>query len=192
MQDLPHHYTVSANGADTGTITLSASNVPDISSAAPAEFGGPGDQWSPESLLVAAVADCFILTFRAIARASKLEWTLLECSAEGTLDRVERVTRFTAVHIAATLTVPEGTDPEKAEKLLTATINATEDLILAVDQNLDVLEFNQPFATKFEHIFRKTPKPGDNLSELMEDFPNERRLSERLWQRAFERDSYVV
>lgn len=118
MQDLPHHYRAKANGADTGTITLSATHVPDISSAAPAEFGGPGDQWSPESLLVAAVADCFILTFRAIARASKLEWTQLECSAEGTLDRVERVTRFTAVHIAATLTVPEGTDPEKAEKLL--------------------------------------------------------------------------
>ncbi|TCO70234.1 OsmC family protein [Chromatocurvus halotolerans] len=118
MQDLPHHYTASAHGADTGSITLNASNVPDISSAAPAEFGGPGDQWSPESLLVAAVADCFILTFRAIARASKLEWAHLECSAEGTLDRVERVTRFTAVHIVATLTVPEGTDPEKAEKLL--------------------------------------------------------------------------
>lgn len=118
MQDLPHHYQVNARGADTGSITLSASNVPDISSAAPAEFGGPGDQWSPESLLIAAVADCFVLTFRAIARASKLDWIQLECSAEGALDRVERVTRFTEVHITATLTVPEGTDPEKAEKLM--------------------------------------------------------------------------
>lgn len=118
MQELPHHYNVSATAADTGSITLSASNVPDISSAPPAEFGGPGDHWSPESLLVAAVADCFILTFRAIARASKLDWTNLACSAEGTLDRVDRVTRFTAVHITATLTVPAGTETEKAEKLL--------------------------------------------------------------------------
>lgn len=118
MQDLPHHYTVSANGVDTGNVTLSASGVPDLSSAAPAEFGGPGDQWSPESLLVAAVADCFILTFRAIARASKVDWTNLVCSAEGTLDRVERATRFTAMHITATLTVPESTDLDKAEKLL--------------------------------------------------------------------------
>ncbi|MFN2288695.1 MAG: OsmC family protein [Chromatocurvus sp.] len=118
MQDLPHHYSVTATGTEANSITLSASNVPDISSAAPAEFGGPGDQWSPESLLVAAVADCFILTFRAIARASKLDWTNLECSAEGTLDRVDRVTRFTAVHITATLTVPAGTEAEKAEKLL--------------------------------------------------------------------------
>jgi len=83
-------------------------------------------------------------------------------------------------------------DRDQAEKLLTATMNATEDLILAVDRNLNFLEFNQPFAKKFEQIFNKIPKPGDNLSELMEDAPNERRLSERLWQRAFERDSYVV
>lgn len=118
MQDLPHHYSVTATGTESNSITLSAANVPDISSAAPAEFGGPGDQWSPESLLVAAVADCFILTFRAIARASRLDWTNLECSAEGILDRVERITRFTAVHITATLTVPAGTETEKAEKLL--------------------------------------------------------------------------
>jgi protein ImuA len=47
----------------------------EIVSAPPAEFGGPGDKWSPESLLIAAVADCFVLSFRAIARASKLEWS---------------------------------------------------------------------------------------------------------------------
>jgi diguanylate cyclase (GGDEF)-like protein len=104
----------------------------------------------------------------------------------------ERIKRLAGTMVDQTHEYHRIMDREKAEKLLTATINATEDLILAVDQNLDVLEFNQPFATKFEHIFRKTPKPGDNLSALMEDFPNERRLSERLWQRAFERDSYVV
>ena len=35
-----------------------------------AEFGGPGDLWSPETMLAGAVAGCFILTFRAAARAS--------------------------------------------------------------------------------------------------------------------------
>jgi uncharacterized OsmC-like protein len=58
------------------------------------------------------------LTFRAVARASKLEWTRLECSAEGVLERVERVTRFTRVTVRATLTVPAGTDSDKAERLL--------------------------------------------------------------------------
>jgi peroxiredoxin-like protein len=118
MQDLPHHYHVNASAEAEGNITLKAENLPQIVTAPPAEFGGPGDQWSPETLLVGAVADCFILTFRAIARASKLEWTNLECSAEGVLDRVERVTRFTAFTVRATLTVPAGSDPDKARRLL--------------------------------------------------------------------------
>jgi peroxiredoxin-like protein len=118
MQDLPHHYHVNASAEADGNITLKAEDLPQIVTAAPAEFGGPGDQWSPETLLVGAVADCFILTFRAIARASKLEWANLECSAEGVLDRVERVTRFTAFTVRATLTVPPGSDPDKARRLL--------------------------------------------------------------------------
>jgi peroxiredoxin-like protein len=118
MQDLPHHYHVNASAEAEGHITLKAENLPQIVTAPPAEFGGPGDQWSPETLLVGAVADCFILTFRAVARASRLEWTSLECSAEGVLERVERVTRFTAFTVRASLKVPAGTDADKARKLL--------------------------------------------------------------------------
>ena len=80
MQDLPHHYHVNASAEAEGNIALKAEDLPQLVTAPPAEFGGPGDQWSPETLLVGAVADCFILTFRAIARASKLEWTRLELS----------------------------------------------------------------------------------------------------------------
>ena len=65
-----------------------------------------------------AVADCFVLTFRAVAAASRLEWSALECTAEGTLDRVERVTQFTGMTVKAKLTVPAGTDPAKAERIL--------------------------------------------------------------------------
>ncbi|MEP4146810.1 MAG: OsmC family protein [Halioglobus sp.] len=118
MQDFPHHYLVSASAETEGTIALKSDNMPQIVSAPPAEFGGPGDQWSPEHLLVASVADCFILTFRAIARASKLEWIGLEAKAEGVLDRVERVTQFTEFTVRATLTVPAGTDEAKAQRLL--------------------------------------------------------------------------
>lgn len=118
MQDFPHHYLVSANAEATGNIAIKSDNMPQLISAPPAEFGGPGDQWSPEHLLVASVADCFILTFRAIARASKLDWVSLEASADGVLERVERVTKFTSVTVNATLTVAAGTDEEKARRLL--------------------------------------------------------------------------
>jgi peroxiredoxin-like protein len=118
MQDLPHHYVVSADAEVAGNVVLSSDGVANLVSAPPAEFGGPGDQWSPESLLVAAVADCFILSFRAIARASRLEWSSLNCQVEGTLDRIEKVTQFTAFKVTATLDIPAGTDASKAERLL--------------------------------------------------------------------------
>jgi organic hydroperoxide reductase OsmC/OhrA len=97
---------------------LTSPGIPALESAGPAEFGGPGDLWSPETLLVAAVADCFILSFRSIARASKLEWSTMNCDAEGTLDRVDKVTQFTGFKLRAVLEVPEGTDEAKAMRLL--------------------------------------------------------------------------
>jgi len=47
MQDLPHHYHVNANAEAQGNIVLKTDNLPQLISAPPAEFGGPGDQWSP-------------------------------------------------------------------------------------------------------------------------------------------------
>ena len=64
------------------------------------------------------MADCFVLSFRAVARASKLDWTSLECRVEGKLDRVEGRTYFTEFVVHATLRVPAGTDQERATKLM--------------------------------------------------------------------------
>jgi organic hydroperoxide reductase OsmC/OhrA len=118
MVPFPHRYSVSAEGVLDGDVTLRAAQMPVLVTASPAEFGGPGDRWSPETLLVGSVADCFILTFRAIARASSLPWTSLACDVDGTLDRVERVTQFTGFDIRARLVVPEGTDKARATRLL--------------------------------------------------------------------------
>ena len=118
MQGLPHEYLVTASADAEGTVTVGCEGLDDIQSSPPAQFGGPGTQWSPEDLLVAAVADCLVLTFRAIARASRLEWNTIECTATGTLDRVERQMRFTRMDIVATVTVPVGTDLARAERLL--------------------------------------------------------------------------
>lgn len=118
MQELPHTYRASASTDPDENVILKADDLPEIVSAPPPAFGGPGGKWSPEELLVASVADCFVLTFRAVAQASRLDWVGLEVSAEGLLERVERITRFTRFTVFANLTVPEGTDPEKARRLL--------------------------------------------------------------------------
>jgi organic hydroperoxide reductase OsmC/OhrA len=118
MQAYPHHYTVDASAQATGDVTLSAAGLPPLQTAPPPEFDGPGDRWSPETLFVATVAACFVLTFRAVARASKLSWAALHCTTEGQLERVDGVTRFTRLALQAHLTVPPETDVDKAQRLL--------------------------------------------------------------------------
>ena len=69
-------------------------------------------------MLVASVADCFVLTVRAAARASKLEWSNIESSAVGAVDRAGRLTQFTSFTVSAILTVSTGTDVDKAQRVL--------------------------------------------------------------------------
>lgn len=118
MHPYPHHYIVEVQAGSTGSVALSGAGLATLQCAPPAQFDGPGDQWSPENLLTGAVADCFVLTFRAIARASKLDWSRLECRVDGVLDRVEGVTQFVVMNIHARLTAPATTDRDKAGHLL--------------------------------------------------------------------------
>jgi organic hydroperoxide reductase OsmC/OhrA len=118
MHPFPHHYAVTASAPPAGEIQLIGDRLPVLRSAPPSQFDGPGDRWSPESLLVAAVADCFVLTFRAIARAAKLPWMSLDCVVTGTLDRVDRVTQFTEFEVIARLKVPLGVELEQALRAL--------------------------------------------------------------------------
>jgi len=118
MHAFPHHYEVSAKAGVDGDVHLEKAGLPPLESAAPAEFDGPGNRWSPETLMVAAVADCFILTFRAIATASKFSWHSLECRVEGTLDRVGGTTQFSGFSVEAKLRVPPQTDRQRAGRLM--------------------------------------------------------------------------
>jgi len=118
MHPYPHLYVVSAAAGPEGDVPLDSPRLPTLLSAPPAEFDGPGDRWSPETLLVAAVANCFVLTFRGVARAQKIAWTSLGCEVTGTLDRVEGRTRFTRYRIKAWLVAPAGFDEEKCRRAL--------------------------------------------------------------------------
>ena len=118
MQPLPHHYAVEATGEQSGPVQLKAPGVTPLATQAPPEFGGPGGCWSPESLLVAAVADCYVLSFRAVARASKLAWVDLKVRVEGVLDRVDGVTRFTGFVVHPDLLLPDASQQALAESVL--------------------------------------------------------------------------
>ena len=115
---MSHNYTVTATVEPEGLVDLTADGLATIASGPPLDFGGSGTDWSPEDLLVAAVADCFVLSFRAIAGASRYDFTGLKCTATGTLDKVERAMQFTEMKIKATLTIPADADAGRAQRLL--------------------------------------------------------------------------
>lgn len=118
MKPYPHVYIARATGPAQGAVTVASAGLPAIATAPPAEFDGPGDAWSPETLLVASIADCFVLTFRGVSRAASFDWQALECVVEGTLERVNGVTRFSRYTTRATLTVGAGANQDKARELL--------------------------------------------------------------------------
>ena len=119
MQDFPHYYRcVAAANADQSRVRVSSQGLEDLTTDVPREFGGPGDQWSPEALLIAAVADCFVLTFRAMAAPSHITWYALDCDATGTLERVDRATQFTTIQLAVRISVPDEIEEEKVLRVL--------------------------------------------------------------------------
>ena len=118
MKPFPHRYAASIAGGPLGHATLSSPGVPDLRTAPPLDFDGPGDAWSPEQLLLAAVQACFLLTFRAVAQASRLEFVSISVEAEGVVDRVDGVTRFTEIVLRPLVTLPAGVDWTRVRRTL--------------------------------------------------------------------------
>src|SRR4029450_7844855 len=68
---------------------VEAESIPrTIDFSAPKEFGGEPCLWTPEHFLLAAVSTCFVSTLRAIAEASKLPFSDLQVSTEGTCEKL--------------------------------------------------------------------------------------------------------
>ena len=118
MKPLPHEYDLHLSGDTSAYGLLTGEGLPELRTASPKDFDGPGDAWTPEHLLLAAIEACFLFTFRAMARASKVEYSALALDSAGTVDRQDGVTRFTDIRLRARLTVPPGTDRDRAQRLL--------------------------------------------------------------------------
>ena len=98
---------------------VSADAMPQaIEFSAPPEFGGETEMWSPETFLLAAVASCFISTFRAISEHSKFDSVALDVTVDGKLEKEQGGFRFTEITVRPVLTVATDEDTEKGLKLL--------------------------------------------------------------------------
>jgi len=90
-----------------------------IEVATPPEFdkGVPGI-WSPEHLYTASVLSCFMTTFLAIADYSKLEFSAFDCSAVGTLEKVDGKYLITEIQLRPVLQIKDEAKKDRALRIL--------------------------------------------------------------------------
>lgn len=127
MSDFPHVYTTTTQGTNDVVLNLSSEKLTDIQVSPPPQFGGPEGYWNPEAFFSAAVSSCFILTFKSIARAMKLEWQAINVDADAYLDKKDSKLSFTKVDIFVTLSVKAG---EQNENYLKALKKAEENCLI--------------------------------------------------------------
>jgi organic hydroperoxide reductase OsmC/OhrA len=88
---------------------------------APKEFGGLEGRWTPEELLLAALAGCFTTTLRAIAGNVPFDFTDLQVEASGTIRKAASGYSFTEIVLRPTMKIAEFSDRERALDLLKRT-----------------------------------------------------------------------
>lgn len=86
--------------------------------SAPTEFQGDAGFWTPEHLLLGAIASCFVTTFRAIAELSKFAFISLEVSAQGTLAKAGTGFEFDQITLRPILTLTDDAHSERGIRLL--------------------------------------------------------------------------
>jgi peroxiredoxin-like protein len=101
--------------------SLSTPGLPALEVSSPPEFSGEPGKWTPEHLLVASSASCWMATFVAIAEISHLRLASLRISASAKLERVPNEGyRFTEIILRPEIGVA-AEDEEKARRVLAKT-----------------------------------------------------------------------
>ncbi|MFZ0796939.1 MAG: OsmC family protein [Terriglobales bacterium] len=114
-----HRFRVVAWWASGRTGIAKSSSAPNaIHFTSPPAFGGLDGRWTPEDLLLCAIASCYTTTLRALAENSKFEYTDLQVEVEGKISRADTGYSFGEVLIRANLMVPQEADEARAIKLL--------------------------------------------------------------------------
>ncbi|MHA1796521.1 MAG: OsmC family protein [Promethearchaeota archaeon] len=73
---------------------------------------------TPEDLYLGALSGCLFTTFSVVASNSNFRYDNLEIQTEGIMDVVDDVKMMTEIHQTITLTIPAGSNPKKAQRIL--------------------------------------------------------------------------
>ena len=118
MENEHKHHVVAWWTSGQAGISKSDSAPNAIHFTAPPQFGGLEARWTPEDLLMTALASCFTTTFHAIAGSSKFEYTDLAVEAEGTVSKTDTGYCFSEIVIRPSLTIPDEEQRGRAISLL--------------------------------------------------------------------------
>lgn len=109
----PHHYEVSLIWKGGETSELSSGPRPVLPGGPPAQFDGTDEtRWSPEHLVLAALAQCLLLTWITLNKRSQIPLKGWESKGESVLEKTKEGLVFTSFKLSVTLT----TDAERIEE----------------------------------------------------------------------------
>jgi organic hydroperoxide reductase OsmC/OhrA len=149
-----HQYRVIAWWASGRTGLAKSDSAPNsIHFTAPLQFGGLEGRWTPEDLLLCAIASCFTTTFRVLAEYSKWEYTDLQVEAAGTVDKADSGYSFSHVILRPHLKILAEPDRTRAFHLL----RKAQSLCL-VSRALAVAQAFEP-VVEVGDTARATPRP---------------------------------
>ncbi|MBX3098099.1 MAG: OsmC family protein [Salinibacterium sp.] len=126
--DLDHKYAVRVEwqgNRGTGTssyrdygrdLVITAEGNPPIEGSADKPFRGSPERWNPEELLLAALAQCHMLSYLHVAVKNGIVVTSYEDDAVGTMTQVGDGGHFTSVTLRPVITITAG-DIERAHAI---------------------------------------------------------------------------
>lgn len=114
-----HNFRVVAWWASGRTGIAKCSSAPSaIHFTSPPALGGVDGRWTPEDLLLCAIASSYTITFRTLAENLKFEYTDLQVELEGTISKGDTGYSFGQVIIRPHLMISNEAERERALKLL--------------------------------------------------------------------------
>lgn len=118
----PHYFEASATweGDSNSTGEIQSPSGLRCHFAVPTEFGGPGGCPSPEEMLLASLASCYVITIAYMAELKKLPLHKQHITVQGMVERdpQTRRLRFTQMHLGLTFFVPSEATETQIQSIL--------------------------------------------------------------------------
>lgn len=118
-----HYYRTDLRWKEGRLGVVSSPELPTtIECATPPEFdGGIEGVWSPEHFYSAAITSCFMTTFLAIAKNSKVEFESFDCTTKIKLELVDRKYMITEAEILPTIKLIDFGQKDRALRVIQKT-----------------------------------------------------------------------